>query len=683
MESSLVKDGHAAAVEAACPIPAKAKPSLGRRGLWLAAGALLGLVLWLYFGSDQDSASLANRVWVQVMAWTGKALLYINAGALAWRIYLVLTYKPVPPVADDALLPALTVIVPAYNEGCLVMETLRSIVTSDYPAEKLQVIAVDDGSQDDTWQWLKKASAEHPGRIELIQQPRNMGKRHALYAGFQRTSGEVIVTIDSDSIIEPDTLRCLVSPMVKDQRVAGVAGNVRALNLKAGLIPRMMEVAYTFGFDFLRASQSRVNTVLCTPGALSAYRTKAVLPVADQWLNEMWLGKPYCIGEDRYLTNLILRQGYHIVFQSNAHVFTNVPTTYKGLTKMLLRWARSDVRESIDLCSFVFKNFRSTGKLGTRVNICLSWIDMTITQVLFVSGMISLVTMPLSVILTVITFAALGGLIPATVYFCRHRSLRCLWGVPYSLFYFLALSWVPVYAMLTVHKSGWLTRQLTPSQAPVTARLRPVGVAGFLGRRVLPIYATAGLAAMILGSGVSLVAHQPPQPTGQIPRLARSVAMADPVSLKPQENQGLAYTHLYNGQRRWQIAAADSHYHAQSETFRLRGVELVFYTNDGGEIRLHSDEGWFDPRTRAMTLNGNVVGTTPQGVTLATNSLAYNEDDLLAVSEDEVTLSGPAFKFRGRGMLLDVANNRAVFKKSVSSKIKNMRDLPQFSIMGS
>ncbi|MCA1906235.1 MAG: LPS export ABC transporter periplasmic protein LptC, partial [Desulfarculus sp.] len=68
---------------------------------------------------------------------------------------------------------------------------------------------------------------------------------------------------------------------------------------------------------------------------------------------------------------------------------------------------------------------------------------------------------------------------------------------------------------------------------------------------------------------------------------------------------------------------------------------------------------------------------------LATNSLAYNEDDLLAVSEDEVTLSGPAFKFRGRGMLLDVANNRAVFKKSVSSKIKNMRDLPQFSIMGS
>jgi LPS export ABC transporter protein LptC len=155
------------------------------------------------------------------------------------------------------------------------------------------------------------------------------------------------------------------------------------------------------------------------------------------------------------------------------------------------------------------------------------------------------------------------------------------------------------------------------------------------------------------------------------------------VSTARQENQGLAYTHLHNGQRRWQIAAADSRYHAQSETFRLRGVELVFYTNDGGEIRLHSDEGWFDPRTRAMTLNGNVVGTTPQGVTLATNSLAYNEDDLLAVSEDEVTLSGPAFKFRGRGMLLDVANNRAVFKKSVSSKIKNMRDLPQFSIMGS
>ena len=681
MDSSLVKNGHAA-VEAACPIPATVNPGLGRRWLWLTAGALLGLLLWLYFGSDQDSASMANRVWVQIMAWTGKALLYINAGALLWRIYLVLTYRPVPAVAGDALLPALTVIVPAYNEGCLVMETLRSIVTSDYPAEKLQVIAVDDGSQDDTWEWLKKASQAHPGRIELIQQPRNMGKRHALYAGFQRTTGEIIVTIDSDSVIEDDTLRCLVSPMVADQRVAGVAGNVRALNLKAGLIPRMMEVAYTFGFDFLRASQSRVNTVLCTPGALSAYRTKAVLPVADQWLHEKWLGRPYSIGEDRYLTNLILRQGCHIVFQSNAHVFTNVPTTYKGLVKMLLRWARSDVRESIDLCSFVFKNFRPTGKLGTRVNVCLSWIDMTITQLLFVVGMISLVTMPLSVILTVIACAALGGMIPATVYFCRHRSPRCFWGVPYSLFYFLALSWVPVYAMLTVHKSGWLTRQLQPGQAPVAARLRPASLS-LLGRRALPIYATAGLAALILGSGASLVAHQPPSPAHGL-RLTHAVAMADPVSLKPQEtNQGLAYTHVHNGQRRWQIAAADSSYHAQSETFRLRVVELVFYTNDGGEIRLHSDEGWFDPRTRAMTLNGNVVGQTPQGVTLATNSLAYNEDDLVAVSEDEVTLSGPAFKFRGRGMMLDVANNRAVFKKAVSSRIKNMRDLPQFGIMGS
>lgn len=683
MENTLVSHGQTAACsQAACQVPqACAKPGAGRRMLWLVAGGLLGLVLWLYLGANQDTTSFASRVWVQTLAWVGKALLYLNAAALLWRIYLVLTYKPVAAVAEDALLPAITVVVPAYNEGCLVMETLKSIVTGDYPADKLQVIAVDDGSQDDTWDWLKKAAEAHPGRVELIQQPRNMGKRHALYAGFHRANGEVLVTIDSDSIIDSDTLRKLVSPMVHDRRVAGVGGNVRVLNLKAGLIPRMMEVAYTFGFDFLRASQSRVNTVMCTPGALSAYRRDAVMPVLDRWLNEMWLGKPYCIGEDRYLTNLILRQGFHVVFQSTARVWTNVPTSYKGLAKMLLRWARSDVRESVDMCSFVFKRFRTTGRLGTRVNICLSWIDMTITQLLFVVGMISLVTMPLGVILTVIAGAAIGGLIPATVYFCRHRHFRALWGMPYSVFYFVALSWIPVYAMLTVHKSGWLTRQIqTPAAGAAAFRLRPAPAMGFMRR--LPIYAAAGLVAVILGSGASMIASQSPAPNHL--RLGQSVAMADPVSLKPAEvNQGLAYTHIQNGQRRWHIAAADSRFQAEDETFRLRGVELVFYTNNGGEIRLHSDEGSFDPRTRAMTLNGNVVGTTPQGVTLATNSLRYNEDDLVAVSEDEVTLSGPAFKFRGRGIMLDVANNRAVFKKSVSSRISNMRDLPQFGIVGS
>ena len=327
--------------------------------LWMGLG--LGMVFFLaYLHLDSEAAGLRHTLgqgWLKAMSYVGQGLLYINASALLWRFYLVLTYKPLPEVGDQEL-PVLTVIVPAYNEGRQVLDTLHSICQSDYPADKLEIIAVDDGSQDDTWQWMLKSEQELPGRVTLLQQPRNQGKRHALYAGFLRARGEVFVTIDSDSMIDPPTLRRLVSPFVHDQRVGGVGGNVRVLNQKAGIIPRMLEVAFTYGFDFLRASHSRVNTVMCTPGALSAYHRRAVMPVVDQWLNESFLGQPYRIGEDRFLTNLILRDGYHVLFQSNAMVFTNVPVKYKGLVKMLLRWARSDIRESLMMNGFLFKKFR-------------------------------------------------------------------------------------------------------------------------------------------------------------------------------------------------------------------------------------------------------------------------------------------------------------------------------------
>jgi hyaluronan synthase len=653
--------------------------------LWMALG--IGIAIFLaYLHLDEGAQELRHTLgagWLKAMSYVGQTVLYINVMALLWRFYLVWTYKPMPEAADQDL-PTLTVLVPAYNEGRQVLDTLHSICASDYPAEKLQIIAVDDGSQDDTWQWMLKSEQELPGRVTLLQQPRNMGKRHALYAGFLRASGDVFVTIDSDSMIEAPTLRRLVSPFVHDQKVGGVGGNVRVLNLKAGLIPRMLEVAFTYGFDFLRASHSRVNTVMCTPGALSAYHRRAVMPVLDEWLNESFLGQPYRIGEDRFLTNLILRDGYHVLFQSNAMVFTNVPVKYKGLVKMLLRWARSDIRESLMMNGFLFKKFRQGSALGARVNHLLSWLDMTAAQLLLVTGMISLLTLPPVVALYTLIGAVLVGLIPLTVYVLRHKSLRCLWAIPYSVFYVVALAWIPVYAIFTVHKSGWLTRQITGNTS-LLARLLPATGAGFW--RQAPMYATAGLTALVVGSGSSFWMNQP----ALLPvRVALSQAQAEShpgpdFGIRPASATGqvLAYTHLQDGQRRWRIAAAGSHFDQENGTIDLRGVEMVFYTKDGGQIRLSSDQGEYDPSDHSLSLVGNVQGTTSTGIHLATNSLNYSQDDLTADTDDEVTLSGPTFKVRGRGILLDVANNKTVFKKAVSSRISSARGHSTLATLGS
>src|SRR5690606_14614176 len=121
-----------------------------------------------------------------------------------------------------------------------------------YPEDKLQIISIDDGSKDDTWSWMKKAKEQLGDRVAIYQQPENKGKRHALYRGFNLGTGEVFVTIDSDSIIDTDTLRNMVSPFVVNKQCGAVAGNVRVLNNQKAIIPRMLNVSFVFSFEFIR-----------------------------------------------------------------------------------------------------------------------------------------------------------------------------------------------------------------------------------------------------------------------------------------------------------------------------------------------------------------------------------------------------------------------------------------------
>ena len=130
------------------------------------------------------------------------------------RTVLWALYRPYPLSA--APLPSLTVVIPAYNEGKMAEMALLSVAQADYPADRLEIICVDDGSTDDTWDFIEKARQRFPGLIKTIRFPENRGKKAALYAGFKAARGEVLVTVDSDSVIEPEALRHLVAPLQED-----------------------------------------------------------------------------------------------------------------------------------------------------------------------------------------------------------------------------------------------------------------------------------------------------------------------------------------------------------------------------------------------------------------------------------------------------------------------------------
>ena len=146
--------------------------------------------------------------------------------------------------------------------------------------------------------------------------------------------------------------------MLNDPQIGAVAGNVKVYNRSHSLMARMLAVRFVLAFDFLRASQSMYGCVTCTPGALSAYRAVALKPILKQWRTQTFMGLPANIGEDRALTNFVLRQGYHTSYQRSALVHTLVPETYRGLCRMYLRWDRSNFRENWVQLKFIFSRYR-------------------------------------------------------------------------------------------------------------------------------------------------------------------------------------------------------------------------------------------------------------------------------------------------------------------------------------
>jgi hyaluronan synthase len=385
-----------------------------------------------------------------MVIWMAMGILLMTVRTLFWvfyRPFAAATLEEAPP---------LTVVIPAYNEGAMVEETIASVASAVYPQDRLEIIAVDDGSTDDTWTYVRRAARRFPGRVTTLRLEQNRGKRGALAEAFRRASGEVVITIDSDSVIDAGTLLAMVGPF-RDARVGAVAGKVAVHNRRASIIPRMLHVRFILSFDFLRSAQSIFRTVYCCPGALAAYRLAVVREVLEAWERQSFLGVPCTYGEDRAMTNFILEAGYDSVYQRTGVVHTLVPETYRKLCKMYLRWDRSYIREEYRFArTIVWKRpplWRAMALYETLVTILrfpVAYLSIGLMVVHAVDDPRSIARM-LVAIMVVSTLYVL-------YYLRSERSWDFVFGILYAYFSFFALAWIFPYAALTLRARGWLTR---------------------------------------------------------------------------------------------------------------------------------------------------------------------------------------------------------------------------------
>lgn len=433
-----------------------------RRDVWdwlLCAAILAGLPVLFYLAVHNSLLQpllleAEDRQWMRLILRPTILWMLMGTVLLSFRTIFWLRYLPFAS-ATFAEAPYLSVIIPAYNEGAMVLKTVESVAAARYPQDRLEIFLVDDGSTDDTWQYIHRAAAKFPEIVKPIRFQKNQGKRAALSAGFGRCRGSVVVTIDSDSVIEPNSLLAIAGPF-RDPAVGAVAGRVLVYNRREGLIPRMLHVRFILAFDLLRAVESSYGNVFCCPGALTAFRTSAVMRVVDRWRHQTFLGSACTIGEDRAMTNLILESGFDTVYQRTAVVHTLAPVGFRKLCRMLIRWDRSYVREEFCFMRVVWKR-----PLKTRL---IALCDRAITNLRYPVHYASLFLILFlalhhpAILVRFLLAVGLMSLYNMFYYLRSERSLDFCYGIFYAYFELATLFWIFPYSVLTVRARGWLTR---------------------------------------------------------------------------------------------------------------------------------------------------------------------------------------------------------------------------------
>ena len=352
------------------------------------------------------------------------------------------------PAAVDGGQPPVSIVIAAFNEEKVIGRTLENLRHTDYSGE-MEIIVVDDGSTDRTAEVAAGIAAEE-SRLQLIRQP-NLGKARALRAGFQAAAHEIIVTLDADTLFQPDTIPQLVRQM-GDEKMGAVSGHVKVGNLRTA-VARFQDLEYTCGFNLDRRAYEQLNCITVVPGAASVWRRSAVMAAGGISSDTL--------AEDTDLTLSLHRAGYRIGYAPQAIAWTEAPETWTTLARQRFRWAFGTLQ-----CLWKHRDL-----VGGSRNRALGWFSLPsiwFFQILLVAisplvdGLLIFSLffgLGLPILFYLVVFLAMDLLLAGLACWMEAEPLRHAWRIlPMRFLYRPLLAWVVWKSLIRAAKGalvGW------------------------------------------------------------------------------------------------------------------------------------------------------------------------------------------------------------------------------------
>lgn len=381
--------------------------------------------------------------------------------SLSFFIRVFLRHKDVK--RDFTHIPTVSVLMSAFNEGPAVYNTIKSLRENDYPIDRLEILAFDDRSSDDTFEWITKAAKDFPN-VKAILNVKNQGKALTMIDAATMARGEYIVGVDSDCVFKKDAIRQLMACFTED-RIRAVGGRVGISNIDESWLCEVQTLFYFMSFTFLKSIENYKRKVQCLSGPIVAMKRDFYLSLEEKVRKRTFLGAKITNGEDRALTQMILREGYDTYVNMDAVCWTSAPTDLSQYMKQQLRWRRSALGQWIDTLfkmKIMINNSSFISALFSvlPVYVVLCWNAMIITS--FFTGLF------LVSISQVLIFHILLGPFLALlyIYLARHEESDMPKDkIKFFMNSILASFWFPfsgfvitMVALFTLDDGGWVTR---------------------------------------------------------------------------------------------------------------------------------------------------------------------------------------------------------------------------------
>jgi hyaluronan synthase len=353
--------------------------------------------------------------------------------------------------------PTISFVIPSKDEGPSIYNTMTKCFEVDYDLNKIEIIAINDGSTDNTLEEMRRAAKDiGKGSVKIINWKKNKGKREGMSEGFRRANGEIVIQLDSDSFLERDALKIIVQPM-RDKKIAAVVGHTLPANKDENLMTKMQTAYYFMSFRALKATESMFDMVFCCSGCFSAYRKEYVLPVLNKFLNETFMGKKIVFGDDRALTNLMIKEGYKTIYSDEAKAYTIVPTTLKIFLKQQVRWKKGWFINSMRIAKTVLKKDPFVAMTYFFPLIILTLIAPFIALKALVISPILLGFIPIFYII---------GIMLVSVLLYAHHEIHAevedrkygKYMIAWSILNMTILSYIMLYALYDLRNMAWGTR---------------------------------------------------------------------------------------------------------------------------------------------------------------------------------------------------------------------------------